>query len=140
MSVTEFKPHEFNPNEFKPHPDMGYEALRATTELVIAATPQRAERAENRQTRLAGALEQIMETDRALDEAKETIADQRQQINEQLAMIEHLDRRLREIDADRVLYARQSAVMAKTIRTIRQMSEEAVFLAEQAEAVEKASE
>ena len=129
MSVTQLTPHE----------DMGYEALRATTELVIAATPQRAERAENRQTRLAGALEQIMETDRALDEAKETIADQRQQLNEQAAMIAHLDRRLREIDADRVLFARRSAVMAKTIRSIRQMSEEAVFLAEQAEAVDKAA-
>ncbi len=102
---------------------------------VVALVTSRRERAEDRRERLTGALAEIREMDSELAAARAEIIQLRQQLAEAHAMIAFVDKRCGDLDRDRMTYAKQAVSLARSLRSVWHLTNEAHRMAEAADAL-----
>jgi len=105
---------------------------------VIATIPSLNERTADRRERLTRALAEIRDMDEQTAGLKSVVDAQRLRIGELEAMVAFLDKRTQDLDRDRLTYAKQAFSLARQIRGIRALTEEAATIADAADQLEQA--
>ena len=104
---------------------------------VVATLPSLQERTADRRERLTRALAEIRDMDEQTAGLKGVVDAQKLRIGELEAMVAFLDKRVEALDRDRLTYAKQAFSLARQIRGIRALTEEACAIADAADQLEQ---
>ena len=102
---------------------------------VVAHLPSRMERSDDRRERLTRALAEIREMDEGAEELSQMVAIRDREIADLKAFNAFLEKRCSDLDADRMIYAKQVMAMAHQMSTIAAAAEQGAKLAKAAEAL-----